>query len=758
VARYTYETARALCERHADRIAGYVLNPDLPPPGGMEPFVATGRVCFSTEVPWEAGGIWHSLSPIELSVPIERAWPATAVHAGTRLVVTLYDLIPERLAATHLEDPGLRRRYRTRLEFVRAAHHVCTISHHTSADAVELLHLDSARITMVGAAPSDRFRPAADPALARASARGGVPALRDEFVLFNGGMDPRKNLEGLLAAWACVPEAVQRRYQLVVACHANDLDRNHYEVIADRLGVRDSLLMTGYVPDDILVALTQSTDLAVFPSLYEGFGLPVAEALACHTPVVAANTSCLPELLEADALFDPRDPSAMAHVITAALTDDGFLASLVAAQRARPVTAWGDVADRVIDAYDAVAARPVPSPRRSRRVAYVSPLPPQRSGVAEWSYLLLEQLRKLCTVDAFADGFHLDNDPPVAPEGVAVQPVRGLPFADAAWAGYDTVIYNLGNSEFHAGALRQLRKVRGVVIAHEVRLTDLYALSADRPGAVPDGFATTVERLYPGVLPAELRGAPRLAPEQAERLGILMTREVVELSERFLVTNEFAAGLARVDAGPSLEDRVDVMPFAIFPPNYGDAPDPPRGAPPIVASFGLVHDVKRPDVLIAAFAAVRAAVPDARLAVVGRCSDALAAAVRDAAHEAGVADAVELTGAVDEKEYAAWHARATVAVQLRTTSNGESSGAIGNCLSFGIPTIVAALGAARELPDNAVVKVPPTVDATTLADTITSLLRDEPRRRDLRRGAFAYAAAHSHAVVARWLYDNAIAR
>ena len=97
---------------------------------------------------------------------------------------------------------------------------------------------------------------------------------------------------------------------------------------------------------------------------------------------------------------------------------------------------------------------------------------------------------------------------------------------NAARGGYDCVVYCLGNSEFHAGALAQLRRRSGIVLAHEVRLTDLYALSADEPGAVPGGFAACLDAMYDG-LPPGTGAAGRLAPDEAERLGVLMAAEVV---------------------------------------------------------------------------------------------------------------------------------------------------------------------------------------------------------------------------------------
>jgi glycosyltransferase involved in cell wall biosynthesis len=113
----------------------------------------------------------------------------------------------------------------------------------------------------------------------------------------------------------------------------------------------------------------------------------------------------------------------------------------------------------------------------------------------------------------------------------------------------------------------------------------------------------------------------------------------------------------------------------------------------------------------------------------------------------------EFTGAVDADVYRDWLNRASVAVQLRVSTNGESSGAVGDCLTAGVPTIVTAIGPARDLPDDAVVKVGADVDVATLAARITALLDETDARRRLHDGGRRYAAEHSFARAARALYD-----
>jgi glycosyltransferase involved in cell wall biosynthesis len=759
VARYTAELATALWDGHRPLVHSFLLNPDLAPPGGVEPLVASGRLVYSDRVPLELGDdgarILHVASPFELEVPIGRLWPAAAATRGMRLVVTLYDLIPEIFPERYLADPGLRRRYRTRLELVRAADAILAISETTARDAAELLQVPDNRIVVVGAAAGASYARPAATAETLAGARAAVPGLEAKFALYTAGMDDRKNFQGLFRAWARLPEAVRDTWQLVMVCSIDDPTRNHLEHLAREIGIEDRLLLPGFVPDAVLRLLYQSTDLFVFPSLYEGYGLPIAEALACGARTIGSNTSSVAELLVPEAQFDPADDDDMAAAIERALTDDAVRAKLDEQARMR-LPGWDAVADRVAAVYDRLLARPTPPARRRPLVAMVTPLPPAASGVADYSYRLLEALREHCDVQAFADGRRFvdaELGPPRAPEGVEVLPVRRLLEHERARGGYDCVVYCLGNSQYHAGALAQLRHRSGVVLAHEVRLTDLYALSADEPGAVPGGFASCLAAMYDG-LPEGTGTSGRLAPEEAERLGVLMAAEVAELADRFVVMSDFAADRVRLDIRPEDADRIRVVPFGMPEPVVDATPAADREL--LIASFGVVNEIKQYSLLVAAFPAVLERCPQARLAFVGPCADADREELAAQAAAFDVAGHVTVTGAVTAAEYAAWLDRAAVAVQLRRTANGESSAAVADCLAAGAVLVVTGIGAGRDLPDAAVVRVSSDVSAGELAVTIGDLLDAPSRRTALAAAGVEHAAQHSFAIVAARLFDDVI--
>jgi glycosyltransferase involved in cell wall biosynthesis len=382
-------------------------------------------------------------------------------------------------------------------------------------------------------------------------------------------------------------------------------------------------------------------------------------------------------------------------------------------------------------------------------VAFVTPLPPQGSGVATYSYRLLEALAPLCEVDAFVDalegGLAALPSAPRAPAGIPVHPVEHLERVEAARGGYDAMVYAIGNSEFHTGALGLARKRPGIVLAHDVRLTQLYAFAAHHGTLEPATFGGIHQALYP-----DARRPPDpllIAPTILNSLPEPMAAELIGASLRFLTTSEFAAGLARADAGPADVARVGVLPHALR--LFAERAEPLE---PVVASFGVVNPTKATGPLLDAFAIVLEARPDARLRLVGPGSPEDLAAVQAQAERLGVGEAVTTTGRVDDAEWDRHLSETMVAVQLRASSNGEFSGAIAESLAAGIPTIVSALGSAAELPDDAVLKLPTGAKPEQLAAEILGLLDDAGRRKALSEAARAYAATVSFESVARELY------
>jgi len=773
-----------------DLVGRYLLDPSLPPPGELDALLATGKVRYAdaTDAIPESARILHSLSPLDPAAAVLDLWPAAAEQRHLVRSATAYDFIPALDPERELADAPERARYRVRFELLRSARQLHVLSHSVARDAWRLLGRGPRDVVVVGAAPAPWCAPASDRADARRRVQARVPSLDQRYVLYPTGSHPRKNNERLVRAWALLPAPILASYQLVLSGDLPASTAHHYAHLARSCDAGASVTTTGLVDDDLLLALYQGADLVCFASLAEGFGLPVVEAFACGTPVVASDRPPIDELVAPEHRFDPEDETSIARAIASHLPEAGGPAAgapsgaRTAARSDAIGTAptWADVATRTASAFDALldSSRPARSTGhgRSRRhaMAFVSPLPPSPTGIAAYSWRLVEELRATgaVEVDAFADGPTPDQR---APAGAALYRARSLPEVELVRGGYDSVVYSLGNSHHHLGALASLRRRPGTVIGHDVRFTNLYRHEHGYPGLAPGGFARAIRAMYGAALPDRLGEEGSLSDGDLDRYGVLMAREVVASSERFLVSSSGAARLAGVDVGSALAKRIGILPFAFEPPVGGafadDRSEPPHGlagparafwgasatavpaGTPVVAHFGIVDPAKEPDTLVAALARSGDQLAGAVLAFVGPISDAFAVELASRASDAGIGRSLLLTGPLAPDAYRSWMERATVAVQLRRSSNGEASAAVGECLASGVATVVSDLGWARELPGDAVVRLPVPASADSLAAVLVDLVRDEPRRAALAAAGRAEAGRRSFASAARALLE-----
>lgn len=141
------------------------------------------------------------------------------------------------------------------------------------------------------------------------------------MILFLGTLEPRKNIVTLLEAYALLRRRKGFAHRLVIA-GGKGWYYKEIDAAVERLGLRGEVFFPGFVPQDELALWYAAADLFVYPALYEGFGLPPLEAMACGTPVVVSSASSLPEVVgDAGLLVDPHDPAALAQAMLAVLDD-----------------------------------------------------------------------------------------------------------------------------------------------------------------------------------------------------------------------------------------------------------------------------------------------------------------------------------------------------------------------------------------------------------------------------------------------------
>jgi glycosyltransferase involved in cell wall biosynthesis len=304
---YTYELIAALAQQ--DQQTRYTLYCNqlprsLPPLG---PNFALRRIPLPrlwTHARLSAEVALHP--PDVLFIPAHVLPLGAPLQRRTRSVVTIHDLGYLHFPAAHTRAQRLQLRLST-LWSARAASHLIAISAATRDDLVRFTGISPTKVSVVHHGVSPRFRPVEDRTqIAAVRARYGIT---ENYVFYVGTIQPRKNLLRLIEAFAQALPDAPSGLQFVIAGKRGWLSEA-IERRAAELGVAERVRFIGYADDDDLPALISGALAFVFPSLYEGFGMPVLEAMACGTPVLTSTTSSLPEVAGDAALLVPPDDTA----------------------------------------------------------------------------------------------------------------------------------------------------------------------------------------------------------------------------------------------------------------------------------------------------------------------------------------------------------------------------------------------------------------------------------------------------------------
>lgn len=284
--------------------------------------------------------------------------PPKQVTGDLPRVLTIYDLIPvirPDFVRKHV-SAGLRN---TLNQIDESSDWVVCISEFTKQEFCEYTGMSPERVFVAPLAAASHFRPRTDPqVIAAARSRCGVP--QGEYFLSLAAPQPRKNLAHLIRSFFRLLDEARLSDTYLVLAGSKEQGWIHDEIFAAAESSpkhRSRIIFTGYVGDEDLAALYSGAVAFVFPSLYEGFGLPPLEAMACGTPVITSNTSSLPEVVgEAGLMVDPLDEEALCQAMLDVLTDESLRRALICRglERAKKFS-WEKCAEETARVYHAAA-------------------------------------------------------------------------------------------------------------------------------------------------------------------------------------------------------------------------------------------------------------------------------------------------------------------------------------------------------------------------------------------------------------------
>jgi glycosyltransferase involved in cell wall biosynthesis len=352
IGHYTFELARALAqacpsdefELISPTPSSFPEEPERGWPTNLRALSPPGTLLNRR---WWAVGLPLYLRRAGLDIFHGTNYEAPLWNSGCT-VVTIHDLSLLLHADKHEER--LARRARRRLPLVaRRAAMIITATESVKREICEHLSVSADRVAVTPYAPRSILRSLSEAQAGEVRRRLGV---EDQFILFVGTVEPRKNLPALVRAFAEVLTHTAFRPQLVIAGRKGWLTEELDSLIA-RSGIGERLLLTGYVSEEELAALYSSCRMCVYPSLYEGFGLPPLEAMACGAPVITSNIETIVETVGTAArLVSPTDVQAIARAIAELLRDEKERRRLSQAGRERAARfTWEKTAHLTLEVY-----------------------------------------------------------------------------------------------------------------------------------------------------------------------------------------------------------------------------------------------------------------------------------------------------------------------------------------------------------------------------------------------------------------------
>jgi glycosyltransferase involved in cell wall biosynthesis len=681
-----------------------------------------------------------------------------------RVVGILYDVIPLLFADHYLRDARTRKQYAAGFRALCRCDDIMAISGASGDDFRRIAPERAGRVTVIGGGVAAYFSQ-------RSTDQEPAPrhfAIREGFLLYVGGFDFRKNWRVALEAYASLSPSERTGLSFVMACALEPAARATVLSHAAKLGITDNVHLTGQVSDRDLRWLYRHCRVMFFPSLYEGLGFPVLEALACGAPVVTSKRSSLAECGgQVSWLVDPANVADCRRGLREALAEPRQ-ARFHERLRHAAQFSWNDVGEKAARCLE----RRLPPSKTSQRgrIAWVSPMPPDETGVADYSALILEGLLESYEIDVVSDN----------------APCRGEVLVEEAISShqakpYDAFVYQLGNSRFHAYALPLLARYRGLVALHDLHFDGLL-LAAIRQG------------IWTRSLNRELKRGGELSLAHALECGEITEHEAAQPFRPLGAAATTGSGVFAGRAGVEGEtppfpawllsrashlvvhsewsrnvlsawtDRpIHRIPLPVRPTLGGDPLAARRrlGISPdrlILVTLGTVGPSCRVPSILKALSRLPGVLRErCSLYIVGAVPGMLQNELRELGHALGLTERLAFMGRVPAEKFSGYVHAADLCIQLRHPTRGESSAALLEALAAGAPCVISAQGPGEEIPSAAAVRIRPgEFEVDDLVAAIQRLLQDRNGRRRLGQAAADYVReAHSLVTVVQQ-YEQAI--
>ncbi|MGG4344457.1 glycosyltransferase [Paenibacillus lautus] len=655
--------------------------------------------------------VFYITSPFDRFMSYDLDW-----LKDVKVVMTVYDIIPYLFKERYLKPRAFYDEYMSWVEKVKRADKILAISKSVKDDLVEHLKIDTDKIEVIYAGVEEHFRKLEIEDVEDIQKMYGISS---QFVMCTGGDDDRKNIAELIIAYSKMPANLIEKFQLVIACKLSNASISRYYEIAKKHKVEGRVILTNFVPLDHLIKLYNMAYVMAFPSQYEGFGLPVVEAMACGTPVLTSNNSSLGEIADGAAvLVNPFDTKDITRGLIEILESPN-LGDLVKKGYGRiEEYTWESVAKKTLSAFETIGSNKGDNNLRcqdKKKIAFFSPLPPLQSGIADYSYDLLNELADFFDIDVY-----IDNNYKAKCEFRGNIKVFHYTEFYRNKNGYYDIIYQMGNSMYHAYMIDFIQEFPGTLVLHDNNLHSLiYHLSKNNknPNFYSECLYEDFEKEMVDTYISDFNeGRTGLKIYDLIANGIVSNyskRIIVhsDYTKSFLLEKNIERNVVKIQHYSKNEEQVDIM-YAKEKLNI------PTNTI-VLSAFGHIHSTKRIIPMLMAFQRLKERENSEKtllLYLVGELSQEIKQEVEHFILKNKLQESVIVTGYTDLSVFENYIDATDICLNLRYPYNGETSGSLMRILAKGKCVLVSNIGSFSEIPDECCIKIASPANITVIEE------------------------------------------
>ena len=685
--------------------------------------------------------VFYVTSPFDPSMPVcEKSW-----FGNAKVVATVYDIIPYVMKEHYFKYLN-EKWYMSVVAELKKYDQLFAISESVKNDMIHYLDFDPDQVTVIYGACSSWFGKIDMPEDKKKSLLNKYGIHRDYFIC-TGGDDVRKNIEGLIRAYGKAGNEVQEQYELVVVCKLSDASVKKYTKISQECGVADSVIFTNFVPDEDLLGLYNLASALLFPSKYEGFGLPITEAWSCGLPVLTSNNSSLGEIADGSGiLVDPNEISAIADGIRRISVKTIQQEYRELGQKRLAYYTWPVVASKTIDYLKTIEhVEKAVDITKKKKIAFFTPLPPARSGISDYSVDVLGELNKYFYIDVYLDS-NVYKECTVNIDGVNLFDHKDFVKNKDQ---YSEIIYQMGNSNFHFYMYDYIQKYPGIIVLHDYNLNGAFMeYCSNKIGLLNDKkYLKLVASDYFGEEYKEVKGLVKNGTIANNLYNVELNGFLINHAKKVIVHSNYAKEklLAKNIAR-------NVYRIPLYAQNFTDVSEDVSATSKDdivrVGVFGFLHPIKRIEQIIRAIASLAHEGKKVQFYMVGYAAGDYYGQLSSIMDQEGIKDLCKYTGYTSLEDFENYVRMMDICVNLRSPNNGESSASFTRMLAEGKCVIVNDVGSFSEYPDDVCVKIPAaetmseTKEILVIKRTLNNLITDSDLRISIGKNARSFAESY----------------